>query len=218
MVDRYRGIDFQEFIDDRTILAHFLVSEPKAAVKWGSTVIPNDVIDEMARYSKEIWPDLPTVVREHPPPLISRGAAWKVPWSPEPYEWMYLDMAWLNYSAYKGPVEVFIDEETRSAHQQGLGIATGMNIVTGGDGTSGRLGPPGYEYSPNGVPWWTMTAPEAMVYGAALIKVPETCFFMLWRFVDPADWSYWDLPQSTVVLRYLRGIADRRPRPVSSRC
>ncbi len=53
-IDTFVGLGLESYIADGTILAHYMTDEPKSRGSWGGEVIPNDVIDEMARYSKSI--------------------------------------------------------------------------------------------------------------------------------------------------------------------
>jgi len=61
-VDRYRNVDFSAYIDDGTIVGHFVIDEPQFASRWGGKVIPQATVEAAAAYSKQIWPTLPTIV------------------------------------------------------------------------------------------------------------------------------------------------------------
>ena len=71
-VDRFRGIYWQLDIDDGTIAGHFLLDEADDKSNWNGKIVPVELIEEMARYSKEIWLTMPTIVRAFSPtsPLI----------------------------------------------------------------------------------------------------------------------------------------------------
>jgi hypothetical protein len=84
-VDRYRDVPFDGFVADGTVVAHQIVSEAKARDQFGGTVIPNDVLDEMAAYSKSIWPTMPTLVRADATDLEEHAAGYETPmpaWTP----------------------------------------------------------------------------------------------------------------------------------------
>jgi hypothetical protein len=116
-VARFRGIDFGKFIDDGTIIGHQLVSEAKARQQWGGKVIPNDVLDEMARYSKELWPTMATMLRTDPTDLEKNAAGYE---TPQPgWQWRHLDAASARYLARKGSVAQFAADEQASAGARG---------------------------------------------------------------------------------------------------
>jgi hypothetical protein len=123
-VDEYRDAGLEEFIDDGTIVAHQLVSEAKADDQWAGTVIPNDVLDEMAAYSDSVWPDMPTLVRADAVDLEEDAAGPDEPW-PGGWTWTYLDAASSRYSARKGRPADFArteqaaaDARARARHRQ----------------------------------------------------------------------------------------------------
>src|SRR4051812_22539636 len=65
-VDRFRSIDLSSYIQDGTIIGHYIMDEPHDASNWGGRVIPLSDVDEMARYSKQIWPTMATIIRGKP--------------------------------------------------------------------------------------------------------------------------------------------------------
>ncbi len=89
-IDRYRGIDFSSYVKDGTIIAHYLMDEPYDPANYGGEPVPGATLDEMARYSKSIWPSLVTVVRSEP---------YLIKWSGT---YQYLDAAWAQYAGAQG--------------------------------------------------------------------------------------------------------------------
>jgi len=65
-VDRFRSIDFSSYIADGTIVGHFIMDEPSDRTNWNGYQVSLADIDEMARYSKEIWPSMATIIRGWP--------------------------------------------------------------------------------------------------------------------------------------------------------
>jgi hypothetical protein len=130
-------------------------------------MLPAD-IEEMARYSKSIWPSLPTAVRARPAQL--KGATWQ-----------FLDIAWAQW---EGPFhgggtdrtpEEFRDENVALAKSLGLGLIFGMNYLDGGDGSSGRHG------TTVAQAWWEMSAAEVERMGTLLAEAPYACALLSWR-------------------------------------
>lgn len=174
-LDGFRGVDFEAFIEDGTVVAHQIIDEAKARSQWDGTVIPNDVIDEMARYSKEIWPAMLTAVRVDPTLLVTHARAYDVAW-PD-FRWTYVDTAWAPYSDRKGPVVEYALEQQRSADEQGLGLMLELNAYNGGDGSSGMPSPD--LIRPDR---WAMSARELVEYGSALLRNTRGCGLMIWRY------------------------------------
>ncbi len=120
-IDRYIGAGLVEalnpFIDDGTVAGHYLIDEPKSRGNWGGEIIPNDVLDEMARYSKQYWPNMKTAIRVSPTQIEEHAAGYEVPW-PD-WEWQSLDLAWAQYSARFGPMADYRSNEVASAISRG---------------------------------------------------------------------------------------------------
>ncbi|MGH3065772.1 MAG: hypothetical protein ACRDOF_05655 [Gaiellaceae bacterium] len=204
-VDEFRDVDLGEFAADGTIVAHQLVSEAKARAQWGGAVIPNNVLDEMARYSKERWPTMPTVLRTDPSDLEEHAAAFGTPWPG--WRWSYLDAASARYLTRKGSVEAFAAEEEASARRQRLAIVAGLNVLSGGDGSS-EIGSPRSGRS-------AMSPDELRRYGQALLLGTSACAFELWRYETPGsafeNVVYFRRPEISEALRELAAIASQRP-------
>ncbi|HJS50082.1 MAG TPA: hypothetical protein VJ745_07135 [Gaiellaceae bacterium] len=205
LVDEFRGIDLDEFVDDGTIVAHQLISEAKARSQWGDTVIANNVLDEIARYSKEIWPTMPTVLRTDPSDLEVHAAAFGVPWPG--WRWRHLDAASARYLVRKGPVEAFTANEQASARRQRLALVVGLNVFSGGDGSSGIESPrPGR---------WAMSPDELRRYGSTMLLRTTACAFEMWRYETPGsafeDFEYFRRPEISEAVVELAAIAAGRP-------
>jgi hypothetical protein len=173
LIDEYRDVDFAPYVTEGLILAHFLMDEPNAPLTWGNQQVSRADIEEMARYSKSIWPTLPTVVRAAPSWLLAGDTTYQS-----------LDIAWAqwngpSYGAGTGLTpEQFRDANVAKAKQLGLGLIFGMNYLDGGDGSSGLHGTPDHPQ------WWQMSVPELEHVGTVLAGAPYGCAFLSWRF-DP---------------------------------
>jgi hypothetical protein len=190
-IDQYASMDFTPYIEDGTFLAHYLVSEPMAKNSWGGKVITAPELDQMARYSKQYWPDLTAVVREHPTDLISHAGGKGVPlpnWS-----WTYLDAAWARYSAHKGPIEGFIKEEVAAAKAKHLGLLFGMNVLHGGSGGG------------------NMTVGELLDYGPKLIAEPYGCATLMWHYDQSGGDAYFARADVDAAMAQMAQQARNRP-------
>jgi hypothetical protein len=161
LVARYKDVNLAPYITDGTILGHFLIDEPQRAEKWGGKAISQATIEEMARYSKQLWPGMATLVRVVPSWLASA-----------PISYTYLDAAWTQYVVGKGEVGQWVASEVASAKSRGLGLVVGMNVLDGGNGSSG-------------IPGWTngrhaMSASEIRSYGTTLLNESYACGFFMW--------------------------------------
>jgi hypothetical protein len=154
-VDRYRSVNFNSYISDGTIIAHYLIDEPYDTANFGGKAVPGATIDEMARYSKSIWPNLPTTVRAEP---------YLIQWE---NQYRYLDAAWAQYLARKGDPYAYIRKNVSVAQQMGLGLIVGLNLQHGG--------------VPN---MSAMNASEVQSFGTALLSSTYPCAFISWIYED----------------------------------
>jgi hypothetical protein len=72
----------------------------------------------MARYSKQRWPKMATIVRVHPSYFKS---------SPR-----YVDAAWAQYLSRRGSVRDYIRESVAAAQRRNLEVIVGLNVIHGG--------------------------------------------------------------------------------------
>jgi hypothetical protein len=168
-IDTYRDVDFAPYVTEGLILAHYLMDEPGAAKTWGGQRVSRAVIDSMARYSKSIWPSLPTLVRATPSWLATGDT-----------NYHDLDIAWAqwagpNHGGSRGDTpESFRDRNVAYAKRLGLGLVVGLNYIDGGDGSSGLHGSSGR------LDWWQMSAGEIQRVGTVLAGAPYVCAFISW--------------------------------------
>lgn len=152
-VDRYRTVDFSSFIADGTVFGHYLLDEPNDPSNWNGEPISGDTLEAMAQYSKQIWPDLTTIVRAEPGYLAKAGIAYRS-----------LDAAWAQYVSRKGDVTDYVSRNVSDAQSLGLGLVVGLNILAGG---------------PGGV---AMTAGEVRDWGSVLLNSSYPCAFISWKY------------------------------------
>ena len=161
VVDRFRAVNLAPYITDGTIIGHYLIDEPNMAHRWGGKIIPQATIEAMAKYSKQIWPTMPTIVRVVPTWLAAA-----------PVTYTYLDAGWAQYTAVKGDATKWVTAEVTAAKAKGLGLVVSLNVLDGGNGSSGIRGVTSGKYS--------MSASELRSYGTALLNQSYTCGFYQW--------------------------------------
>jgi hypothetical protein len=181
-VARYKGLNLTPYIKDGTIIAHYLFDEPHDPANWGGRTVSRATVDAMAKYSKKLWPSLPTVVRSWPSYL--RG-----------YRYRYLDAAWAQYSERKGPVTSFLNKNVADAKKTGLGLVVGLNLLDGGTRASRIKG-----YSRG---HYAMSASQIRAWGSVLLKASYACAFLSWQY----DTRYMGRSDIKAALNYLSGRA-----------
>jgi hypothetical protein len=211
-LDPFREVDFSPFIRDGTIVAQMLIDDLDKS-HWGDKPISNRELDEMARYSKQFWPTLRTVVRARPTTLLLPEYGG----NGRPYDWRFLDGAWNQYSVRMGDAATQVAVEVAAAKRQRLGLVVGLNVLTGGNGSSGLPGPDKYSSQ------WAMSPAELVRYGRPLIQHPYACAFLMWSAKydygsswAPLNYRYFRLPEIRKAMRTLRALADRRAAPPCS--
>ena len=164
-VYRYKAISFGSYITDGTILAHHLIDEPYLASRWGGKVIPQATVEAMAKYSKQLWPGMTTVVRAVPTWLDDVSLTYT-----------YLDAGWSVYWSNQGNVSTWATNQVAAAKKKGLGLIMSLNVTNGGNGSSGIHGTRSDK--------WSMSASEIRTYGTTLLNQTYACGLMMWRYSD----------------------------------
>jgi hypothetical protein len=75
-------------------------------------------VEEMAKYSKSLWPTMATIVRAEPKHMGDNHR--------------YLDAAWAQYLSRRGNVNEYIKDVVGDAQRKGLALVVGMNVLKGG--------------------------------------------------------------------------------------
>jgi hypothetical protein len=163
------------------------------------------VLDEMARYSKEMWPTMATMLRTDPSDLEEDGAAYQTPWPG--WKWRYVDAASARYLTRKGPVAKFAADEQASADRQNLALVVGLNVFSGGDGSSKIPSPAKGK--------WAMSPDELRLFGSTMLSQTRPCAFEMWRYETPSsefkDFKYFRRPDISAVMVELAALAARQP-------
>jgi hypothetical protein len=165
LVSQYRNLNLAPFINDGTIIGHYLIDEPHRAQRWGGKAISYNTLEEMAKFSKTLWPGLNTMVRVAPSWLA--GAS---------FTWRYVDAGWTQYRATQGNAANWVRAEAAAAGREGLGLVVGLNVLDGGDGSSRIRGTTSGK--------WAMSATEIRNYGSAMLSVSAACAFFSWTWED----------------------------------
>ena len=173
-VDLIADIDLEPYIADGTIIGHYLIDEPKSSGSWGGQAVSNGLLDQMAAYSKSIWPTVPTVVREHPTNLTG-------------FSWQHLDISWVQYNYRLGSdIDLYIERERAAAEEGGFGVVLGLQSLAGGDATSGIR--PEAPLNPN---FHLMSREEVVYYGERMIRAGFGCAMVNFRWQRDAE-TYFD--------------------------
>jgi hypothetical protein len=161
LVSRYKDINLGPYVTDGTILGHVLIDEPHREKRWGGKAISQATIEEMARYSKQLWPSMSTLVRVVPSWLAGVSVTYR-----------YLDAGWTQYERFKGNPKDWVTAEAAAAKRKGLGLVVGLNVLDGGDGSSNIPG-----YTPGK---YAMSATEIRNIGYALLSEGLACGLFNW--------------------------------------
>jgi hypothetical protein len=164
-IERFRNVNFGPYIDDGTIIGHFVVDEPHFPSRWGGKAIPQATVEAMARHSKQLWRTMKTIVSAPPTWFAS-----------VPVTYTYLDAGWAIYYAKIGNPTTWINNQTSKAKLKGLGLVASLNVLDGGNGSSGFAG----NY-PNK---FAMSATELRSYGTALLAQTYVCAFAMWKYTS----------------------------------
>ena len=161
-VARFKKVNLAPYIKDGTLMGHYILDEPHNMNTWKGGV-PYSTIEAMAKYSKQLWPGLTTMVRAYPDWLANASFRYK-----------YLDAAWAQYSGRKGEVRSWMKEQSKWAQREGLGLVVGLNFLNGGDRSSRIKGLRSGSYA--------MSARQIKNWGSVLASDSHACAFLSWKF------------------------------------
>jgi hypothetical protein len=163
-IDRFRGVDLTSYIDDGTIIGHFIMDEPDDKSNWNGKKVPQPQIEEIAAYSKQVWPTMVTMIRAWPEYL-------------EGYQYPHLDAVRIQYSDRFGAIDSFIPANVARAKALGLALVGGLNVLNGGSKTSGIPGRREGKFA--------MNAGELRSWGSTFLSEPYICAFILYEYDAP---------------------------------
>ncbi len=152
-VDRFKGVNFSSYLKDGTVIGHYIIDEPNDPSNWNGRTVSPATLEAMAKYSKQLWPGMPTIVRTYPDYLANYSGSYQ-----------YLDAAWAQYVYRFGDVNSFISKNVSLAQKKGLGLVVGLNILKGG---------------PNKA---KMTPSQVKSWGSALLSSSYPCAFLSWTY------------------------------------
>lgn len=189
MLDPWVGSGVQDFIDDGTLATHMLLDDIDQFDGEGPTAAE---LDELARYSEELLPGLPVLVRANADDLPV----------PEGGRYTHLDASVNQYLSQEGSVEGYAQAQEAAAASLGVGLIMGLNMANGGDGSSGQ---PGWEEGR-----YAMSAEEIVRYGDVLSATPGCSMFLNWEYDAEERWAdgslgsdYFDQPEVQAALHRL---------------
>lgn len=185
-VDRFGGIDLTPYIEDGTILGHILMDEPNDPHNWSGKRVTQAQIEEMAKYSKEVWPTMTTYIRTFPEYLLGG-------------QYPHLDALWFHYLDRFAPLDGFIAKHFADVRALGLKIIAGLNVVNGGSKDSGIPGRGPNKYG--------MSAAEIREWGGRLMAEPDLCAFVLYEY----DEQYMSRPDIKAAIEELAEKARNFP-------
>lgn len=191
-VDRFLGVDLTPYIDDGTIIAHFILDEPSDRTNWNGQRVSHEDIEAMAEYSKQVWPTMATMIRARTDYLTGN-------------RYPHLDAVRIQYLHRFGPITDFLNENVQAAKSLGLELVGGLNVINGGSPTSGIPGRREGMYA--------MSADEIRSWGTTFLSEPGLCAFMLYEY----DSTYFSRPDIQAALSELsqkaRTLPNRACRP-----
>lgn len=190
-VARFKNVKFDSYIKDGTLLGHYLLDEPYDASNWGGRRIPPAVVEEMAKFSKKLWPGMTTFVRAPPEYLASTGVKFK-----------YLDAGWAmyEYSKWRSDVRRWIRTQNAAAKKAGIKLVVGLNVLNGGTKESRFRGTKGVKYA--------MSARQLRSWGSILLQETQACAWFNWRH----DSRYYGRSDIKSAMKYLSSKLKSRPR------
>jgi hypothetical protein len=174
----------------------YLLDEPNHQTRWGPEgSVPQATVEQMACYSKSLFPRIATAVRASPEWLAQK-----------PVTYRCLDGAWAQYRANRGAIAGYVKIHKDGAVALGLWVGFAINVLDGGDGSSGWK----HSTSPNGSPLYSMSPAEILAYGVPMVGA-KPCALSGFRFDEP----YLAKPGVRVALDSLARLASQQPRDCS---
>ncbi|HET6344489.1 MAG TPA: hypothetical protein VFH51_06130, partial [Myxococcota bacterium] len=153
-VDKYRTLALGGYVSSGTMYAHLLVEQPNCASCWGGREISWQTVEDMARYSKSVWPKVATTVRVAPSQLAEAG-----------FRWSYLDAGWAQYTTRRGDAKAWVDHEAAAARDEGLALIVGVNFLE----AAGANTP-------------SMTPTQVKQIGTVMAKSTAVCALVGWKY------------------------------------
>src|SRR5215210_1763202 len=157
-VDRYRAVDFTSYIEDGTLIGHYILDEPNDPANWNGQTVDGPAVEAIAAYSKHLWPTLPAIVRVSPEYLAQWGKIYR-----------NLDAAWAQYTTRFHEPGPYLKRQVSAAQSVGLALVTGMNTRLGNKLDNGEK--------------VSFSAELVRSAGSALLADYYPCAFINWEYV-----------------------------------
>jgi len=186
-VDRFLGVDLTPYINDGTLVAHFIIDEPQDPTNWNGHPVTQAQIEQMAAYSKQVWPTLTTMARSKLEYL--RGG-----------QYPHLDVVRIQYLVRFGDIDDWISSNVAQAKALHLAMVGGLNALNGGSKDSGIPGQAEGKFA--------MNADELRTYGRRFMSEPYVCGFLLFQW-EPV---YMNRPDIKAALTDLVNYAAQLPK------
>jgi hypothetical protein len=211
-IDRYKNAGLQTYLNSRgadgTILAHITIDDIKKVTRWGRELTGTDC-EEQAEYSKQEYPSIRAWARARTTQLAGRTYD-----ALEGCASIYLfnrgnapGAGAAKPGGYTQQIRIddctkYRDDELEGATTLGLDVGFGLNIVNGGDGSSGLFGDDGTDTL------YRQSANELTTYGGILIPDCDL-YFQMWEYnPEAANVSYLARTDVQTAMNGLRTLCD----------
>lgn len=172
----YAG-ELQELAEDGVVAGIVGADEPECSSCWRGEAWTDEQMIQVAEATEALIPGVPFGFREKPTELTRR--------SPELIR--MLDFGWWQDEGPLHPAKApktaagRLAAEITAAKSLGVSLVTGMNVLDGGDGSSGIPGT--YRNaSSKEVNRWQMSPAEVLANGTLFLTAPEACAVVDWRY------------------------------------
>jgi hypothetical protein len=187
-------------VTDGTLIGNSLIDEPETK-QWG-TILTKPMIDQMAAYSKTVFPTLPVGVNHGPP-----GYKWRATERYTKVDYVAYQYA---YWVTKGNVITWRTAVLAQAKLDGVTPALSVNILNGGaqDQGDGLYDCKGTGQAGLGTryPNCRMTSDQLRTWGTALL--PYGCIMFMWKY----DAAYMNKLSNQDAFKALATLAASKPR------
>jgi hypothetical protein len=197
-VKRYADAGLSSYLNQRaqdgTLIRHLLIDDIHSINRWNRFITPSE-IEQMAAYSKSLYPSVPVTLRARATQLLGQNFS-------------ALDDVTADYSFGNGgntssrtaDCTAYRDDELAAAATLGIGQNFGFIVPDGGDGASGIPG------SLTGK--FFMSASELVTYGNILIPPSQNYWFNFWKWDIDYESIYFDRSDILAAMQTLRDLCD----------
>jgi hypothetical protein len=172
LADQWKGTApiFQKYVNSGTLIGIYVIDEPGCVKCWGGKPPTMAEVLEMGRHVKVLLgASVPTIARVAPAWFVSQVSP--VNLAPA------FDAAWCQWEAGSNrgvTASQYAAKCVGDARTMGLQLVMGMNVLNGGDGSSGILGTNSQH--------WQVSAAELTRYNGNFVTNPGVCALSNWQF------------------------------------